>query len=117
MELPVHFHYQAPGDSWYKKVDVPAPLVFQQCQAKLEKDLQTCLPMCKRKTVARFPCSVSSGEWCLWECINVPVQKNNVHILRATVPCGLEGHVVVVVMATVLVTLAGTFYLMYGMMI
>lgn len=117
MELPIHFRYQAPGDSWYKMVDIPAPLVFQQCQeTKLgRKDLQTC-PECKGKTATRFPCSVSSGEWCFWEHTSISVQEDaNVHILRAAVPCGLEGHVVVVVMATVLVALAGTFYLAYIM--
>ena len=116
MELPVHFRYQAPGDSWYKMVNVPAPLVFQQCQeAKLEKDLQSCLPECKGKITARFPCSVSSGEWCLWECIDISVETANAHLVRAVVPRGLEGHVTVVVMATVLVALAGTLYLVYVM--
>ena len=115
MELPVHFRYQAHGDSWYKMVDVPVPLVFQQCQKTKRKDLQSCLPECKGKTAAKFPCSVSSGEWCLWECIDISVETANTHLVRAVVPRGLEGHVTVIVMATVLVALAGTLYLVYVM--
>ena len=114
MELPVHFRYQAPGDSWYKMVDVPVPLVFQQCQ-KTKKDLQSCLPECKGKITARFPCSVSSGEECLWEHIDISVETANAHLVRAVVPRGLEVHVTVVVMATVLVALAGTLYIVYVM--
>ena len=115
MELPVHFCYQAPGDSWYKMVNVPAPLVFQQCQKTKGKDLQPCLFECKGKITAKFLCSVSSGEWCLWEHIDISVETANAHLIRAIVPRGLKGHVPVVVMVTVLVTLAGTLYLVYVM--
>ena len=104
VELPIHFRYQAPGDSWYKMVDIPAPLVFQQCQeAKLGRE------NLQERTAAKFPCSVSSEEWCLWEHIDFPFQEDG--NVRATIPCGMEGHVAVVVMVTVLVALAGTFYL------
>ena len=114
MELPIHFRYQAPGDSWYKMVDVPAPLVFQQCQKTKREDLESsCLPKCKGKTAEQFPCSVSSREWCLWECVDISVETANEHHTKAVVPRGVEGHVAVVVMATVLAALAGTLYLVY----
>ena len=113
MELPIHFRYQAPGDSWYKIVDIPAPLVFQQCQETKREDLESfCLLECKGKTAEQFPCSVSSGEWCLWD---ISVETANAHHTRAVVPRGVEGHVAVVVMATVLGALAGTLYLVYVM--
>ena len=116
MELPIHFRYQAPGDSWYKIVDIPAPLVFQQCQKTKREDLESsCLPECKGKTAEQFPCSVASREWCLWECVDISVETANAYHTRAVVPRGVEGHVAVVVMATVLVALAGTLCLVYIM--
>ena len=116
VELPIHFCYQAPSDSWYKMVDVPAPLVFQQCQKTKREDLETsCLPECKGKTAEQFPCSVPSREWCLWEHIDISVETANAHHTRAVIPRGLEGHVAVVVMATVMVAQAGTLYLVYIM--
>ena len=116
MELPIHFRYQAPGDSWYKIVDIPAPLVFQQCQETKREDLESsCLPECKGKTAEQFPCSFSSRGLCLWECVDISVETANEHHTRAVVPRGVEGHVAVVVMATVLVALAGTLCLVYVM--
>ena len=98
-------------------VDIPVPLVFQQCQEAKGEDLQPCLFECKGKSTAKFPCSVSSGEWCLWERINISVETASAHshCIRAAVPRGLEGHVTVVVMATIFVALAGTIYLVYVM--
>ena len=51
----------------------------------------------------------------MWERIDISVETANTHLIRAVVPRGLEGHVTVVVMATVLVALAGTLYLVYVM--
>jgi len=64
----------------------------------------------------RFPCSVSSRDWCWWEQAKTTGQEEEeLTQLQAAIPCGMERHVTVMVVVTVLATLAGTLYLAYTM--
>jgi len=66
----------------------------------------------------RFPCSVSSRDWCWWEQAKTKTtsqEEEELTQLQAAIPRGLERHVTVMVVVTVLATLAGTLYLAYTM--